>query len=260
MENSLIQFQNLSVGYKNHPCLASLNAELNSSEVVCLLGANGIGKSTLLKTISGELLPIAGDVKISGKSIKHYTFKQLASMIAIVTTDRIMAGGLTVKELVSLGRHPHTGFLGRLNNNDIEIVHNSISAVGMKHKENSYVSELSDGERQKVMIARALAQQTSIILLDEPFSFLDAASRIEILNLLKQISRRNNVGILLSSHDVSQSLRMADRIWLLTTNKHLVIGTPKSLIANKSIDELFDVKGVRFDSTQNDFISAIDNL
>lgn len=253
--NELIKIENLTVGYKNRAVLSNLNATLYEGEVVCLLGANGVGKSTMLKTIVGELPLINGRVTLSGKPINQYSNKALASAVSLVTTEKVMAGGLTVKELVALGRHPHTGFFGRLSAEDRDVVEFAINSVGIYHKISSYISELSDGERQKVMIARALAQQTPIIILDEPFSFLDTAGRIEILGLLKKIAETENVGILMSSHDVSQAIRMADRLWILTASKQFVCGSPDELIKSGDISKLFNVGGIKFDFVQNDFVS-----
>lgn len=255
MDKELIDISDLSIGYKGNAIIENINFKLHCGEVMSLLGANGVGKSTLLKTITGELKPIKGVVNIIGHGINYFSQKELSKIISIVTTERIGAGGLKVGELVALGRHPHTGYFGKLTQLDINIIDYAIEMVGIKHKKNSFVAELSDGERQKVMIARAIAQQTPIIILDEPFSFLDTASRIEIFNLLKQISKQNNTGILLSSHDVSQAIRMSDTLCIVTTDKKLHIGTPTEIIENNHISDLFNNDNIIFDKSQSDFIS-----
>lgn len=252
--NELLTTCNLEVGYKNKTVLSNIDLVINSGEVVTILGANGIGKSTLIKTLTGEISPISGQVLIAGQTIQSYSQKQLSKHIAIVTTDKVLAGGLKVVELINLGRHPHTGYFGKLSENDMQIVRKAMDDVGIAHKAKSYLSELSDGERQKVMIARAIAQQTPIIILDEPFSFLDTASRIEILSLLKSICRTDNVGILLSSHDVSQAMRMSDRIVLVDKNREISIGTPNDLIQNQKIQNMFDNPDIIFDKDQSDFV------
>lgn len=255
MNAVLIDIKNLSIGYKGKAFINNINLQLKKGEVLSLLGANGIGKSTLLKTITGEIGAIKGNITINSKHISDFSQKELSKIIAIVTTERVFAGGLRVSELVALGRHPHTGFFGKLSEKDIEIINNAISVVGITHKKDSFVAELSDGERQKTMIARAIAQQTPIIILDEPFSFLDTASRIEIFNLLKQISKERQTGILLSSHDVSQAIRMSDKICLVTSNREIHIGTPSEIIDNNYISTLFDNNKIIFDKSQSDFIS-----
>lgn len=250
----LLTTYNLEVGYKRKKVLSNIDLVINSGEVLTILGANGIGKSTLIKTLTGEISPIGGQVIVAGKPIESYTQKELSKHIAIVTTDKVQAGGLKVIELINLGRHPHTGYFGRLADKDIQIVRKAMNDVGIAHKENSYLSELSDGERQKVMIARAIAQQTPIIILDEPFSFLDTASRIEILSLLKNICRTDNVGILLSSHDVSQAMRMSDRIVLVDKDREITVGTPYDLICNNKIQNMFNNPDIIYDKSQSDFI------
>ena len=255
MNNILIDIKGLSIGYKGNAFINGINLQLKKGEVLSLLGANGIGKSTLLKTITGEIPPIEGNITIKNKHIADYSQKELSKIIAIVTTERVFAGGLRVSELVSLGRHPHTGFFGKLSEYDIKIVNNAMRVVGITHKKDSFVAELSDGERQKTMIARAIAQKTPIIILDEPFSFLDTASRIEIFNLLKQISKETETGILLSSHDVSQAVRMSDRICIVTSNRKIHIGSPSEIIHNNYISTLFDNDKIIFDKSQSDFIS-----
>lgn len=250
---NLIKTEGLCVGY-TCPLLPPLDLKLDTGDVVALLGSNGTGKSTILKTLSDELKPVAGKVTILGKQLENYSRRQLAKELSIVTTDRISAGGMRVREIVSLGRQPHTGWLGHLSRQDKDIVEKSMDAVGISFKADDFFAYLSDGERQKVMIARALAQEASIILLDEPFSFLDTASRIEILSLLKKIARDKNVGIIFSSHDVAQAVRMADLVWLICSDGQLIADTPVNLVRTNAIQRMFKDRDVVFDPVQNDFI------
>ena len=218
--NPVLEIRNLSIGYRNGVGLTNVldgvNLTLYEGELVSLLGANGTGKSTLLRTVAGLQPPLGGDVLVKGVALQKYANKQLSRLISIVSTERVNAGGLTVRELVSLGRQPYTGFLGRLGSWDKEIVEDSMDAVGISHEAERFVAELSDGERQKVMISKALAQESPIIILDEPTAFLDAANRVEILQLLHNLSRNKNKSVLLSSHDISQSLALSDRLWLMS--------------------------------------------
>lgn len=255
---TLLKTINLTVGY-NSPLLPPIDVEVNSGEVIALLGMNGIGKSTLLKTLTAELKPISGEVEICGQKLESYSRKRLASRIAIVTTDRISAGGLTVEEIVSLGRQPHTGWFGHLSGKDKSIVDEAINAVGIVHKKGEYFSRLSDGEKQKTMIARTLAQEAPLIILDEPFSFLDTASRIEILSLLKRLASEKGVGVVFSSHDVAQAVRMADKIWLADANGGFTHDSPENIVKTNSIGRMFNNRNVIFDSLQNDFILKPDN-
>lgn len=257
MKTTLLHTENLVVGY-GKGLLPPVSAALSAGDVIALLGANGIGKSTLLKTLSGELRPVAGKVFIGDDDLASVPRKRLSRSLAIVTTDTTGAGGLTVRQTVSLGRHPYTGFLGQLSEEDRKIVDQSMMHTGISYKADEYFARLSDGEKQKTLIARALAQETKIILLDEPFSFLDTASRIEILSLLKKAAAEKGIGVLFSSHDVSQALRMASGIWMLTNDREFIQGSPDFLVRTNSISRMFDNRGIVFDASQNDFISAKD--
>lgn len=188
--------------------------ELSNGEVTCLLGLNGAGKSTLIKTLCGLLPPLAGSVKVFGAPLGSYSHNRLSTLIGVVLTEKTYAGGITVYDLVSLGRYPHTGIFGQLKESDHEAISQSLEAVGIAHKASSYISELSDGERQKVFIAKVLAQECPIIMLDEPTAFLDVTSRIEIMVLLRKLAREQQKSILLSTHDLDSAIQLGDKLWL----------------------------------------------
>lgn len=254
MNNPAIECRNLAIGYRKHRVAEGISLALYPATVTALLGPNGVGKSTLIKTLTGELRPLEGEVKIFGKPIEDYSGRELSRLLAIVTTDSVLAGGLRLRELVELGRQPHTGFLGILSAADRESVERAMKAVGICHKAADYVAELSDGERQKAMIAKALAQDTPIIVLDEPFSFLDVASRVEILALLNQIARKGGKCILYSSHDVSQAIRMTPDLILFAPSGSIISGSSERLIEQGSINKLFDNRNVVFSQRENDFV------
>ena len=247
----------LAVGYRNGKrvteVLTHLDVSLYAGELVCLLGANGIGKSTLLRTISGVQPALRGTIEINGRDLTDYSSKELSKLIGIVYTDRTLAGALTVEELVSLGRQPYTGFFGRLDADDRQVVADAIESVGMSHKTYDYVATLSDGERQKAMIARALAQETPIIILDEPTAFLDVASRIETMQLLRQLAQSQQKAVLLSTHDVGLSLPLTDRLWLVTADSTVVEGTTSQFISDGALNNLFPGRNIAFDSSVMDF-------
>lgn len=231
----------------------SLSFSLNEGSLTCLLGPNGAGKSTLLRTLGGTLPPLSGRVLLQGKPMRCYPEQQRACLIGVVLTDKIHAGGLRVRELVALGRHPYTGFFGRLGAEDRRIVDESMEAVGVTAKADSYVSELSDGERQKAMIAKVLAQQCPVILLDEPTAFLDVISRIEVMNLLHSLARSQRKTILLSTHDIEQALRLSDRLWLLSRADGLLCGVTEDLVLDGSVDRFFGRGGISFDESSGSF-------
>lgn len=249
-DNAIYTTHDLAVGYRNGKnavtLLHGLNLTLESGKLVALLGQNGAGKSTLLRALTCDERPLSGTIQVDGKNLAEMSQKERSRLIGLVSTDRIQAGALTVRELVALGRQPHTGFLGRLDDEDHEIVRQSMEDAGIIGKAEDYVASLSDGERQKAMIARALAQQTPIIILDEPTAFLDVASRIETMRLLQTLAHDRGKAVLLSSHDISQSLMLADELWLITTDRQVITGTTTDLLASGAMDRLFTNRSIHF--------------
>lgn len=247
----VIQGQDLSIGYRTGKqekiVHEHLNFQLHAGELTCLLGANGTGKSTLLRTLSASQPALRGKLDIMGKPLTEYTEKERSRTIGVVLTDKTFAGGLSVYELVGLGRQPHTGFFGRLNKEDKRIIEEAMEHVGIAHKAHSYTAELSDGERQKAMIAKALVQECPLILLDEPTAFLDVVSRIEIMHLLHRLAVEQQKAILLSTHDIEQALVLSDKLWLLSKEHGLQTGVTEDIILNHQMENLFDKKDIRFD-------------
>ena len=247
----VIQGQDLSIGYRTGKqekiVHEHLNFQLHAGELTCLLGANGTGKSTLLHTLSASQPALSGKLDILGKSLTEYTEKERSRTIGVVLTDKTFAGGLSVYELVGLGRQPHTGFFGRLNKEDKRIIEEAMENVGIAHKAQSYTAELSDGERQKVMIAKALVQECPLILLDEPTAFMDVVSRIEIMHLLHRLAVEQEKAILLSTHDIEQALVLSDKLWLLSKEHGLQTGVTEDIILNHQMENLFPHKNIHFD-------------
>ena len=247
----VIQGKDLSIGYrtgkKEKIVHQHLDFTLHAGELTCLLGANGAGKSTLLRTLSASQPSLKGELLILDKTVSAYTEKERSRTIGVVLTDKTFTGGLSVYELVALGRQPHTGFFGRLTKEDRRIVEEAMENVGIAHKARNYTAELSDGERQKVMIAKALVQECPLILLDEPTAFLDVVSRIEIMHLLHRLAVEQNKAILLSTHDIEQALVLSDKLWLLTKGEGLQYGVTEDIILSHRMDSLFPHKDIRFD-------------
>jgi iron complex transport system ATP-binding protein len=247
-----IRINHLSIGYpgKNAPHIVAkgIQSSLYSGELTCLLGANGAGKSTLLRTLSMFQPSLDGKILLRNKDINDYSRNELATLISVVLTDRCEVEGMTVHELVALGRTPYTDFWGKLSDADEAIVQESIALVGIDNLSKRRISTLSDGERQKAMIAKALAQETPVVLLDEPTAFLDFPSKVEVMQLLRRLSRETNKSILLSTHDLELALQIADKIWLMEKGKELITGTPEDLAIDGLLSHFFQRDGVLFNS------------
>ena len=251
MKQNTIHIKDLSIGYPGKGevkvVAGHINAGINSGELTCLLGANGIGKSTLLRTLSAFQPKLSGEIFIQGKEIEQYKDKELSMAISVVLTEKCEVRNMTVTELVGLGRTPYTGFWGTLDEDDKRIVERSISLVKIEKLADRMVHTLSDGERQKVMIAKALAQETPIIFLDEPTAFLDFPSKVEMMQLLHRLSRDTGKTIFMSTHDLELALQIADKIWLMDKMNGVIIGTPEDLSLNGSLSAFFAHKGIIFD-------------
>ena len=251
MKQPTIQIESLSTGYrnkKNDTVVAhDINATIQGGELTCLLGPNGAGKSTLLRTLSAFLPPVKGDISIMGRNLRDYTDKELAKTIGVVLTEKTDLRNMTVYDLIGLGRSPYTGFWGTLHEDDRRVVDEAIEMVGIGPLKERMIQTLSDGERQKVMIAKALAQQTPVIFLDEPTAFLDFPSKVEIMQLLHVLSRTTGKTIFLSTHDLELALQIADTIWLMDRDKGVVIGTPDKLAKDGSLNSFFAQRDIKFD-------------
>jgi len=256
--SSLLATQQLAIGYKNAgqttaTVLAGINVTLHPGELTCLIGPNGAGKSTLMRTLAGMQAPLAGRVTLGQDALHRLPPAQVAKQLAVVLTERVEVGNLSAYALVALGRHPYTDWRGRLHEQDEKVIRHALTTVGAAHLAARPLTHLSDGERQKVMIARALAQEPEVLILDEPTAFLDLPRRVEIMQLLHTLARESNRAILLSTHDLDLALRMADRLWLLPTGGPLTVGLPEELALNGTLAATFRGEGVEFDNEQGAF-------
>ncbi len=262
MNNETITLQDLSIGYRiknrdTRVVASAISACVKRGELTCLLGANGVGKSTLLRTLSAFQPKLGGSIFIKaedGKAVREiseFTDKELSHVIGVVLTEKPDIRNMSVRELVALGRSPYTGFWGTLHDDDWDVVDEAIESVRIGNLANRMIHTLSDGERQKVMIAKALAQQTPVIYLDEPTAFLDFPSKVEMMLLLRRLARENDKTIFLSTHDFELALQVADTLWLM--EKHgdeqpaLHIGTPQQLASNGALARYVERPGITFD-------------
>ena len=251
LEMETVRLEHLAIGYKaknNRKVVArDMNASLHSDRMTCLIGPNGVGKSTLLRTLSAFQPPLEGRVLVNGSDLSQLQERQLAKLIGVVLTTRPDVQNMTVKEMVALGRSPYTGFWGKLSAEDKTIVAEAISMVGIEALASRMIQNLSDGERQKVMIAKALAQQTPVIYLDEPTAFLDYPSKVEMMQTLHHLSRSAHKTVFLSTHDLELALQISDVIWLMTPDGHVHIGTPRELADSGELSAFVEQKGIVFD-------------
>ena len=248
---------NLSIGYekktKTNIVQSNLNLELRFGELVCLIGPNGSGKSTLLRTLSGLQKALDGEVFFSGKDIEQLSQHERALTLAMVLTDRVDIENTTVEEIVRMGRQPHTSWWGNMSETDEQKVREAIGLVHLQHKSTHNLNELSDGERQRVMIAKALAQDTPVIILDEPTAHLDLPNRVEIMLLLHRLAHTTGKAILLSTHELDMALQAADRIWLMSMEQPMQCGIPEDLVLNGSFNRTFQSSNYVFNTTNGNF-------
>lgn len=252
MTDSTIEARSLSIGYTHSRgdktiVASGIDVRLKPGELVCLLGPNGAGKSTLMRTLSAMQNPLAGTVLLDGQDIHRMEPQARARVLSVVLTERINVGLLDAYSLVSLGRYPYTGWSGKLTGEDHRVVASALRAVNAEEFANRQVIELSDGERQRVMMARALAQEPRLMVLDEITAFLDLPRRVDIMRTLRQLARETHKAILLSTHDLELALRSADKVWLLPKGGPLQVGTPEELVLNGSFERTFRSEGVDFD-------------
>lgn len=252
----IIHTTDLSIGYasKKHinTIASNLNINLTSGNLVCLLGINGIGKSTLLRTLTKVQPALAGNVLINGVKLEALTNAELAKTVSLVLTEQLPDSSLTVYELVALGRQPFTNWIGYLTTNDLEIIKAAFEQTNTQHLMNRKCYELSDGQLQKVLVARALAQNTPIIVLDEPTAHLDLHHTINTFSLLKNLAKNFNKTIIVSTHEANLALQLADELWLMTPSK-FISGKTADLIENNHLEQLFDSELISFNKTLKQF-------
>ncbi len=253
----ILSLDALMIGYRSGretmSLLPPLTAAVMKGELIALLGQNGIGKSTLLRTITALQAPLGGSVTIKDKKIEDYQRFELAKTIGYISTEQVRAAGMKVIDLVSLGRYPHTNWTGRFEDADHLVVAEAIEKTGLERLKERYINELSDGERQRAMIARVLAQDAEILVMDEPTAFLDIRSRYEIVHLLHDLTVNRGKTIIFSTHDMLTAINESDRIWL-TFRDSFNEGAPEDLILNGSFDRLFDSSVVKFNIADATFV------
>ncbi|TLP79120.1 ABC transporter ATP-binding protein [Maribacter sp. ACAM166] len=250
--NSVLNINKLSVGYDKKIIAKDISFDLKKGELTAIVGVNGIGKSTLLRTIAGFQSKISGSIQVEGKELATIDTLDLATKVSVVLTEPIATKNMSVKELMALGRQPYTNWLGKLSSEDVSIINKSVSILELESFLEKKCYELSDGQLQRVMIARALVQDTSIILLDEPTTHLDLYHKVHILKLLKSIAHKTKKTILFTSHEIELAIQLCDKMLILDGQSN-PFEEPCKLIENNNFDTLFPADMISFDATTGSF-------
>lgn len=243
---TILKADHLNVGYHKKSVISNIDLNAVRGQVVCLLGPNGAGKSTILRTLSGLLAPISGTVEISGESLAKIKQKALSRKLSLVLTEQVSPAMTTVHALVAMGRTPYTDFIGRLSDEDHKVIDEALVTVGAGNLRERFFSELSDGEKQKVMIARALVQEPELMILDEPTSHLDIRHKIEVIRILQRLSNEKNITCILSLHDIDLAIKGCQTVVLVNDGKIVDFGTPEEIVKNGVIGQLYHIGGAEY--------------
>lgn len=251
---SVIKVEQLDVGYEKKPVISGINIEALKGQVICLLGPNGAGKSTILRTLAGLLSPLGGIVEIDGKNIADVKPREIAQKLSLVLTESVSPALTTVYELAAMGRTPYTDFMGRLDDDDRRIISEALETVGATSLSGRIFNRLSDGEKQKVLIARALVQEPELIILDEPTSHLDIKHRVEVIKILQKLSSEKNITCILSLHDIDLALKGCRTVLLVNNGTIAAQGAPEDIIRDGTIQALYDITGAKY----NDLLGSVE--
>jgi iron complex transport system ATP-binding protein len=254
---NILTSTNLSIGYKSklrdNVVAKNINLKLEAGKLIALIGENGIGKSTLLRTLSGLKKPLSGEVYLNNKNLQEYRPLDLSQNLSLVLTEKLPTSNLTVFELIALGRQPYTNWIGKLYPEDLEKINEAIALTQIEHLSDKKYYEISDGQFQNVLIARALAQDTPLIILDEPSTHLDLFHKVSLLKLLKKLAAESNKCILFSTHDIDLAIQLSDEI-IVMKEDFLIQDQPCNLISKGVFNTLFKDESIKFDSGKGKFV------
>jgi len=257
LTNNVLSVNNVTIGYKNkkqnRAVAENVNLGIRNGEMVCLLGPNGCGKSTLMRSIAGLQQSFSGDIYINNADINTLSPTERASQLSLVLTDKLAVTGISVTNIVAVGRYPYTNSMGKLKDEDIAVINRSLEKCGLQGYENRLYAELSDGEKQRVMIARALAQDTPLMMLDEPTAHLDLPNRIEMMKTMRKLAKETQKAILISTHELDLALQWADTIWIMNNSGTIETGTPEDLVLNGTLSKVFGNDSFFFDMMAGNF-------
>lgn len=247
MNDAYFRTENLAVGYNRKPVISGINLDIRKGEVVALIGPNGAGKSTMLKTFVRDLDIISGKVFLNGKNLLDYTYKELSRKMAVILTERMKVELMTCRDIVATGRYPYTGRLGVLRPEDEEKVDEALAIVHAEELGSRDFNTISDGQRQRILLARAICQEPEIILLDEPTSFLDVKHKLDLLSTLTRMARQNNITVIMSLHEIDLAEKVADRIITVKGDTQFGFGAPETVFEEESIRKLYEIDNGYFD-------------
>ena len=257
INNPILTTSNLGVGYTSKKEIKTIathiNLNLKKGELIALIGANGIGKSTLLRTLIGIQPPLSGNIILNGININEYDSISFAQNLSIVLTEKLPPSNLTVFEIIALGRQPYTNWLGNLSDNDISKINEAMELTQITSLAEKKHYEISDGQLQKVLVARALAQDTPLIILDEPTTHLDLLHKVSLFKLLKKLAKETNKCILFSTHDIDMAIQISDEM-IIMSDENVVQDQPCNFISKGNFETLFKNEHIAFDSEKGKFI------
>lgn len=239
--------EGLSAGYKGRPVVCGVDIELHAGEIICIIGPNGAGKSTLLNTITGRIRPVSGDLILCGKSLRDMKEKDIARHMSLVLTDRVDAELMTCRDVVASGRSPYTGPLGILGKKDKLMIEDALVSMNASEIAEEQISEVSDGQRQRIMLARAICQDTEMLVLDEPTSYLDIRYRLEIMTTLKKLAKEKAKAVIMSVHEIELAKAVADYVICIRDGSVFAEGRPEEVFTSQSINALFDLDPDQYD-------------
>ncbi len=244
--DSILSIIDLKAGYNGKAIARDIDFTIEPGEIVSMIGPNGSGKTTILKTIAGFIPLIEGDILLAGKNLKDYSLSEKSKFMSVLMTERMSADLMTVKDMVSLGRFPYTDMMGKLRPEDLEIVEEALEKVGVKDLSEKVFNDLSDGQKQRVLLARSISQRPRLMLLDEPTSYLDIYHKIRFIDILKELSKSGNISILMSVHELEIAYEVSDKIACLGSDGELkAVGTPEEVFSKGIVSDLYDLKSER---------------
>lgn len=239
MEQIYVQTEDLSVGYHGKVLLSDIALKVNKGEILVLIGPNGAGKSTIIKNIIREMNPIGGNIYVKGRKISDFTSKEYAKTMSVVLTEKIKTEMMTCRDVVAMGRYPYTNYFGRLTKEDEVIVNESLKKVSALDIAENDFSQISDGQRQRIMLARAICQKPEVIVLDEPTSFLDIRHKIELLDILQEMAVKDNVAVIVSLHEIELAAKIADYVMCVGADGKIEFGRPEKIFTDDRISSLY---------------------